>query len=496
MKSPPIAIFGVPIHNYSVDEVVTVCVEHLITAASISHPLFIHPITSSDISEVLGWRPHIVRDPELIRVLRSGNMNIAQHRALQWVSSALGCPLKPSIDIKELLIKLCTKLGARERGVFILGNQEKVHKAAAVNLHERCSGLRIVGIVNSPVTIAGEGLVNADDKDNLLVEQINATSADLLLLALDEAEQDIWLERVRQKLKVPLILCVGSALDELLPSKKSDPYVSSQKKDGLFKRALTGLKTMGITIPLVAYHRINEACFNLLYKKKNEVYNPTSLLFLSQQRAIAAVALPKIIDSSTIQEISKRIEDAQMHNILILDFRPVCHIQPEGFAMLLHYWRRQQHHNRQFYGFAPSADILVLMQLHRVWDYFKDNMCMSTESLLSRIGHGPTGAEFFDSIYQHGDQVELSFFGGLNNAIDYDAYFHRLKPILDNKNCVLDFSYCSYIDNTGFIFLLKIRQLIAYMEKQLSVRNMSKNTLAQFQRTGVAALFKSSSAKT
>jgi N-acetylglucosaminyldiphosphoundecaprenol N-acetyl-beta-D-mannosaminyltransferase len=202
------------------------------------------------------------------------------------------------------------------------------------------------------------------------------------------------------------------------------------------------------------------------------------------------VALPKNIDNSTIQPLSKLLEDAQMHNILILDFRPVRHIQPEGFALLLNYCRKQRQKNHQFYGFAPTSDIILLMQLHRTWDYFKNNICLSTECLLSRIGHGPNGAEFFDSIYQHGDEVEISFFGALNNAVDYEAYFYKLVPILEGKNCLLDFSYCTYIDTSGFIFLLKIRHLMLDTLKELHIRNLNKSTLAQFKRAKVDSLFR------
>src|SRR5690606_14762141 len=99
----------------------------------------------------------------------------------------------------------------------------------AVNLHEMCPGLRIVGIVTTPINIKGEELTRADEEDNLLVEQINATSADLLLLALDEEIQQIWIERVRHKLKTPLILCVGSALEELSPARKPSASATAER---------------------------------------------------------------------------------------------------------------------------------------------------------------------------------------------------------------------------------------------------------------------------
>lgn len=491
MKSPAISIFGVPIKNYTSDEVANACIEHLVTASSTSQPLFINPVAAKDITSVFGWLPKTIDDPESLQVLRRGNMNIAQGKGLQRISRALGCPLKPAVDVKELLLKICTKLGAREKGVFILGSKEKLHKAAAVNLHEMCPGLRVVGIVTHPIHIKGEDLVNADERDELLIEQMNATNADLLVIALEESKQNLWLERVHRKLKIPLVICVSDVLDELAPADSAaKESAAPSSPTGWWRKACTGLKTLGIALPLIAYHRFNRLCAKILTRKRQASPSENSQLFLSQQHAIAIVTLPEQIDASTIQSLSRAIEDAKMHDILVLDFQAVRHIQPEGFYMLLCHWQQQRHEKRKFYGFRPTQDIIFLMQLHRVWNYFRVNTCMSTETLLARVGQTSKDIELFDSVYQYGDFIVISFLGALNSAVNDESYLQRLKPLIGNKNCQLDFSYCSYIDTSGFTLLLKIRQLLHEQHKQLILCSLNKSLRRQFKRVGIAELFR------
>ena len=80
------------------------------------------------------------------------------------------------------------------------------------------------------------------------------------------------------------------------------------------------------------------------------------------------------------------------------------------------------------------------------------------KEILSRLNGHINNVSFYDSIQQEYQYVIVSFFGRLDNTIDYDEYAKKLGPVIYQKECILDFSYCTYIDNAGFGFLLNLKK--------------------------------------
>jgi hypothetical protein len=110
---------------------------------------------------------------------------------------------------------------------------------------------------------------------------------------------------------------------------------------------------------------------------------------------------------------------------------------------------RAESASRELYALNISGDIVFLLKLHRVWDLVKESALDSPRQVIKAIIQRESHPSYFESIQQDKDKVILSFFGEIGSDQNADSYFVRLEPILRGKDCLLDFYYCTMIDNLG-----------------------------------------------
>ncbi len=106
----------------------------------------------------------------------------------------------------DLVPALGRRLAAAGRSVFLLGGRPGVAGAAAAELTRLCPGLRIAGVA--------DGYFQPDAEQGV-IDAINASGADVVLVAMGVPMQDTWLERVAPKLDAGLTMGVGGLFDFL-----------------------------------------------------------------------------------------------------------------------------------------------------------------------------------------------------------------------------------------------------------------------------------------
>lgn len=144
------------------------------------------------------------RDPELRRALAQADFVLADGQPLVWVSRLLGQPLPEriaGIDLMEEMLAAAAEKGWR---VFFLGAQESVLRQAIMNLKERHAGLIVAGVQHGYFTAA---------ETERVLERINQSEADLLLVGLDSPQKELWLTRYGARLKVPVRQAVGGSFE-------------------------------------------------------------------------------------------------------------------------------------------------------------------------------------------------------------------------------------------------------------------------------------------
>lgn len=494
----PLALFGLPFSNGGLEDAAQQCIK------SIRHNNFdtdLFHATSFDsslLAKIYGWRTVSINQAELLSICRRANISIATSKYLRTICRCLGSRLNHTFSLTDLLNTICEELSKKEKSIFTLGGKESITKAAAVKLHDHFNGLRLVGIATPLIFTEGEDLINAPERDALLVEQINGTQADMLIVNLGTPKQELWLERARHQLKTPLVFTVGNLLEKIAendiigsfkpPKEKSDDFQGGffKKISSLLHGCASVIKIVWMSIPLLFYHTINRSVFQWFHESETSTAMPKDgRLFLSANRSIAFITLPQLIDETNVTALRKRIEEAFTHDVIILDFLQTRHIQPEGFHLLIEACQKRQTQNKEMYGFRSTKDIKSLMKVHRIWDLFKDYLCDTPEMLLTHLSHHEDTTSFYDTFMQDGDLVTISVLGSFNHRIDYEAYLKKITPIIGQKNCVLDLSCCTLVDNRGFSFLLNLRKHLQSQGHRLKLTGVSKALKRQFKSARV-----------
>jgi N-acetylglucosaminyldiphosphoundecaprenol N-acetyl-beta-D-mannosaminyltransferase len=139
-------------------------------------------------------------------VLEAADLCLADGIGVVWAMRRQGCRNQQRVagsDLVPGLAKLCATRGWRP---FLLGARPGVAAEAAQRLQESVPGLQVAGC-------HGGSPDPEDDEESL--RRIRGSGADLLLVAYGHPRQELWIERNRSRLDVPVAVGVGGAFDFL-----------------------------------------------------------------------------------------------------------------------------------------------------------------------------------------------------------------------------------------------------------------------------------------
>jgi N-acetylglucosaminyldiphosphoundecaprenol N-acetyl-beta-D-mannosaminyltransferase len=159
----------------------------------------------------------VPRDRELHSSFRQADLLIPDGIGVVLAARLLyGAKLRrvPGVELME---EICCLAAERGYGVFLFGAREEVSAKAAQELINRYPGLRVVGRRN--------GYVAGDEIDGL-VDEINASGAQVLFLALGSPRQEKWLSTYGDRLAtVRVCQGIGGTLDTIAGTVKRAPQV-------------------------------------------------------------------------------------------------------------------------------------------------------------------------------------------------------------------------------------------------------------------------------
>lgn len=441
-----------------------------------------------------------VYDPELLEIYRKSQLATSDGEPLVWLSHALGSPLKERVSGIDLIFKMSELLAQHKKSIFLVGGKVKVNKVAGVVLEALNPGLQIAGNASPYVYTEGEELLDTDEQDALLVEEINSKSPDVLLIAFGNPKQEKWFNRIRHKLKVPISIGVGGSFDIISGELKRAPiwmqkvgmewlYRLAQEPRRLWKRyTIDLLSFFCVALPLVCYHSVSRLSYAVFSDRKpREFDNP--LLFLSPTQTLAMLPMPQLIDEEYCRFVASPLEEMFNQDTVVLDFGKVLHLTLEGFSLLLKIWHRANIVGKELYAINLSRDVRLLMKAHRVWDLVKDNVMENPQQILKALVKGKNHPDFFDSVQQNRDHTIIYFFGRIGAAQNTTHYVDKLALLVRGKDCILDFRYCTHIENKGFSFLLKLKEVVRLQKFSLAVQKRSKMITRLFRLSKVDHLF-------
>lgn len=138
--------------------------------------------------------------------LASADMVLPDGIGIELAARFRGQRLTENLNGTDFVPALLERAARRGQSVFLLGGRTGVAEGAALGLCRRIPGLRIAG--------TRDGFDGMADED-AAIDQINASGADILLVALGVPFQDSWLARNEARLAPRLTMGVGALFDFL-----------------------------------------------------------------------------------------------------------------------------------------------------------------------------------------------------------------------------------------------------------------------------------------
>ncbi|SHI13234.1 N-acetylglucosaminyldiphosphoundecaprenol N-acetyl-beta-D-mannosaminyltransferase [Sporobacter termitidis DSM 10068] len=141
-------------------------------------------------------------DPELKEIVGRAALVLPDGIGVVYGAKILGRPLKGKIAGIDFAEKLLERMAGTGKSVYLLGAKPGVASMAAKKLQNKYPGLVVAG--------TADGYFKDDGP---VIEKINASKPDLLLVCLGAPKQERWMAANATRLNVRLMAGLGGALD-------------------------------------------------------------------------------------------------------------------------------------------------------------------------------------------------------------------------------------------------------------------------------------------
>ncbi len=147
------------------------------------------------------------RNSSFRKVIDAAALVVPDGSPLMWIGRRQGFPLARRCYGPDLFQEFAASTAAKGYRHYLYGGHPGVGEKVAERLRQDYPNLSIAGISSPPF----RKLTPAEDE--AAVQEINASGADILWVALGCPRQEIWMYEHRDRLNVPVLVGVGQAFD-------------------------------------------------------------------------------------------------------------------------------------------------------------------------------------------------------------------------------------------------------------------------------------------
>lgn len=186
-------IFDVPIHKDTMQQ----AVQWIIAKASKKQKVVAQFVNADCLNKAY-------KNDRYRRILQRAQHVFADGSGIKLACKIMHCESSDNVNGTDLFPALCEKSQAYGTRIFLLGARPNIAKKVKTNMERKYPGVRIVGVHNGYFD---------DDQTDQVIEQINQSKADVLLVAMGAPLQEIWIDEHRKKITVPVCIGVGGLFD-------------------------------------------------------------------------------------------------------------------------------------------------------------------------------------------------------------------------------------------------------------------------------------------
>lgn len=155
-------------------------------------------------------------DQVLLARLRQAGLLIPDGIGLVLAARMLGLGRMERVPGSELMPAICAMAARKSYRIFLYGAAPDVNRKAREVLAERYPGIQIAG--------GRDGYVKDEEMPNL-IDEINASAAQILFIALGSPKQELWMEKYLPQLNVKICQGVGGTFDVIAGKVKRAPLI-------------------------------------------------------------------------------------------------------------------------------------------------------------------------------------------------------------------------------------------------------------------------------
>jgi len=482
-----IAILGIPIDNLNLGETVEHIFAMIYAFNRDQRPRQVATVNVDFVVNTLTWRLKHVRHPELLDILRRADLVTPDGMPIVWVSKLLGVPLKERVSGADLVPKLAQEAARHQKSIYFLGGRGNVGRQAADLLKNRYPNLKVVGTDAPFVHTEGDALNGSEEEDQAIVKRINRSGADILLIGFGNPKQEIWFDRNRTRLKVPVSIGIGVQKTGL-----EWVYRITQDPWRLWKRYFVGFFKFGLMIlPAVLYYRFKRLLYNLFHKKVSIPTDSPSLAGETSATALKVITVPNTLDAAVVKTVRDEFEKkVSQYSNTVLDFSQVDFIDSSGLGLLVSLRRKAVNEQKELFITGIKSSTQRFFELSRIFDLFKDRIFNTLSEVAAFIKEKADFPSFYYfNIVRHEDVI-FHLIGVLDAAqmaaLDVEAVIREIG----NKDCIFNLKDLTFVDSSGIMFFLKIQKHVSKQGKVCLLCGLQDNVKQMFRITKLDRLFK------
>lgn len=235
-------VFGVKIHNTSLDDV-TDQVDEFLKGDTLK------VIYTPNTEIVMAAKD----DRNLMELINRGDLILPDGIGLIYGSRIQKRPLKERVTGFDISMKMLEIANKNRYSLYLLGGKDGVARDAAKRIEERYSNIRIAGFHHGFFKGSHIGLVGEREEQDI-VDEINRVNPDIIFVGLGFPRQEMWIDGNRHRLKGRVIIGNGGVMDILSGNAKRAPEIYQKlglewlyrliKEPSRFKRQLVLPKFM------------------------------------------------------------------------------------------------------------------------------------------------------------------------------------------------------------------------------------------------------------
>lgn len=173
-----------------------------------------HQVVTPAIEQVMRAR----RNAGFRGVLQRADLVVPDGMPLIFASRWVGAPLRERITGVDLVPQLCRIATEENVSVFFFGAAEGVADETATVLHEQFPSLQVAGTCSPPM-----GFYDNEAQNREAIRRIREAAPGVLFVAISSPMAEIWIDRHKEELGVPVIIGIGGAFNFITGREKRAP---------------------------------------------------------------------------------------------------------------------------------------------------------------------------------------------------------------------------------------------------------------------------------